>query len=154
MAGPLIAKKGGRDMAFIGALADRIAIRERIDAYSDAVTCHDPESWLACWAEDGVWCLPTAEHRGRAALRLAWASMLGPVREMIFLAEVGHIAVDGDRAHARCIVREVVLRADGTIRKYAARYTDVLVRARGDWLFARRDYRLLVFEQIEATSPA
>ena len=34
--------------------ADRLAVRERIEAYADAVFRKDAESWGACWAEDAV----------------------------------------------------------------------------------------------------
>ncbi|MFN7174902.1 MAG: nuclear transport factor 2 family protein, partial [Thermaurantiacus tibetensis] len=40
---------------FTGELADRLAIRERIEAYNDAVFRRDAEDWAACWAEDAVW---------------------------------------------------------------------------------------------------
>ena len=49
--------KGGR-MAYEGPIEDRLAIRERIEAYSDAVFRHDADAWIANWCEDAVWSLP------------------------------------------------------------------------------------------------
>jgi uncharacterized protein (TIGR02246 family) len=133
-------------MAFVGSLEDRLLIRERIGAYSDATFRRDKEGWLACWAEDGVWSLRGTEFRGKAVLDARWDAIWQENKWVAFYAEVGHIAVDGDRASARCNIREVVLRQDGSIRKYAALYADDLVRTEGDWLFARRDYTLRIYE--------
>ena len=37
---------------------------------------------------------------------------------------------------------------DGSIQKVVGRYEDELVRANGEWLFARRNYQLLADEGV------
>ena len=56
-------------MAFTGPLEDRIAIRELLETYADAV-CHvDAEGWGATWAEDGTWEMPDYPQFGRVSGR-------------------------------------------------------------------------------------
>jgi SnoaL-like protein len=52
-------------MTFAGPFEDRLAIRELLDAYSDAVCSFDADAWGATWAEGGVWeHLQAPRHRG------------------------------------------------------------------------------------------
>ena len=45
-------------MAFSGPIEDRLAIRELMDIYSDAVNQRDTALWASTWAEDSSWKLP------------------------------------------------------------------------------------------------
>ena len=46
-------------MAFSGPLEDRVAIRELMDTYADAICRVDPDDYAACWADEGaVWSIP------------------------------------------------------------------------------------------------
>jgi uncharacterized protein (TIGR02246 family) len=130
-------------MAFKGPIEDRLKIRELMGAYADAAMSKDLEAHLACWADDCVWLSLGQEFRGKAALRAQWPKTWADIRKMGFYNEIGAIEIDGDRATARCFVREVVFMADGGVRKLVARYDDELVRTDGEWLFARRAYNLI-----------
>jgi ketosteroid isomerase-like protein len=133
-------------MAFTGPSEDRLAIRERFGAYSDAVMRADVEAYLDCWTDDGVRGWRGTECSGKAALRTQWKKIWADLEAMAFFAEIGAIEVDGDRARARCYCREILFLKDGGRRKVVGSYDDVLVREHGQWRFARRDYRLLLDE--------
>lgn len=45
-------------MPFTWPFEDRLAIRELIESYGDAVTQRDANAWGECWAEDSCWRLP------------------------------------------------------------------------------------------------
>ncbi len=45
-------------MPFTGPAEDRLAIRELLEAYADAVNRCDAVGWGATWAEDAEWSLP------------------------------------------------------------------------------------------------
>jgi hypothetical protein len=45
-------------MPFSGPAEDRLAIRDLIDAYADAVTRNDGHARASTWAEDGEWLIP------------------------------------------------------------------------------------------------
>lgn len=133
-------------MAFSGPLEDRQLIRERMGAYSDATFRGDVEAWLACWTEDAVRAQTGAEHRGKPALRAMWEQVWGMLDKMAFFTEIGAIEAQDDRATARCYCREILFLKGGEVRKVVGVYDDELVRENGVWLFARREYRLLMDE--------
>ena len=45
-------------MPFSGPTEDRLAIRELMDIYADAVNQRDTALWASTWAEDSAWKLP------------------------------------------------------------------------------------------------
>ena len=131
-------------MSFEGPLEDRLLIRERYGAYSDAAFRQDIEAWLACWTEDCTWRTLGMEFRGKAAMREQWARVWTPMVRMGFFAEVGATQVAGDRATARAYCHEILLLKTGEVRPLVGAYVDQLVRQDGVWLFARRDYEVLI----------
>ncbi len=131
------------EAVFSGPVEDRLAIRERIEAYSDAVFRHDAEAWIACWAEDGVWRLPGIDVAGRPQIKAAWQGAMGAFTLAGFFATPGSIVVSGDRAKARVYTQEILILAAGGVRKIVGAYEDELVRIDGAWLFASRAYNVL-----------
>jgi uncharacterized protein (TIGR02246 family) len=133
-------------MAFTGPIEDRLAIRELLDSYADAVNRVDPEDWAATWAEDSIWSLPDypeiGEIKGRAAIKAAWIEAMTHYPGVIFVASAGAITVDGDRATAVSYTSEVYDQ-DGATKRDRGRYLDELVKQDGQWLFARRTFRNL-----------
>ena len=133
-------------MGFAGTLEDRQLIRERIDTYADAAFRKDREAWLANWCEECVWKVFGSEVRGKEAMREQWAKIWTMFEYMAFFTQLGSIDVDGDRAKVRSYCREILRRTDGGISKIVGAYDDDLVRENGAWLFARRDYQVLMNE--------
>jgi uncharacterized protein (TIGR02246 family) len=133
-------------MAFIGSVEDRLAIRELYGAYGDASSRADAEAFLACWADDGQWNTHLFSRAGKKELKEQWDMLWMGFDKVAFLGDVAAIEVDGDRASARVTVREIVALKGGGVFKLAGLYRDELVRQNGQWLFAARDYSLLVEE--------
>lgn len=131
-------------MAFTGPVEDRMAIRELLDAYADAVTMRDAEAWGACWAEDAVWSLPDypeiGETKGRKAIVAMWVEAMKAYPGIMFEAWPGSIAVSGDRAEVRSWTSEVYDQ-NGAVKRDRGRYDDVCVKIAGRWLFERRVFR-------------
>lgn len=131
-------------MAFTGAAEDRLAIRELLDAYADAVTRCDAESWGATWAEDGVWSMPDypefPTQTGRAAIVGLWVEAMKGFPGIMFEAWPGSIVIDGDRADVTSYTAEVYDRDGMTVRD-RGQYTDVCVKRDGRWVFASRTFR-------------
>lgn len=131
-------------MAFTGPIEDRLAIRELLDSYADAVNRIDADDWAATWAEDSVWSLPDypeiGEIKGRAAIRAAWVEAMKTYPGIVFVANPGAIEVTGDRATVRSYTSEVY-DVDGVTKRDRGRYEDELVKVDGQWLFARRSFR-------------
>jgi ketosteroid isomerase-like protein len=133
-------------MPFTGPAEDRLAIRELIDAYADAVCRCDAADWGAVWTQDAVWRLPDypeiGEVRGRDAIVAMWIEAMKHYPGIIFIATPGAIAVDGDRATARSYTSEVYDQG-GVTRRDRGRYDDELVRTDEGWRFASRSFRKL-----------
>lgn len=131
-------------MAFTGPIEDRLAIRELLDSYADAVNRIDADDWAATWAEDSVWSLPDypeiGEIKGRAAIRAAWVEAMKHYPGIVFVSTPGAIVVDGDRATVRSYTSEVY-DAEGVTKRDRGRYEDEVVKVDGEWLFARRSFR-------------
>jgi len=121
-------------MAFEGPVEDRLAIRELIDAYADAVILHDAVAWGATWAEDGVWSLPDypemGEAHGREAIVTTWKAAMENYPGIVFVANPGSIVVDGDRAIVRSYTSEVYDMGGATKRD-------------GKWLFQKRVFKTI-----------
>jgi ketosteroid isomerase-like protein len=128
---------------FSGPIEDRLAIRERIEAYSDAVFRHDAEDWIDCWADDGVWRLPGIDVSGKANIKAAWIGAMGGFAMAGFFATPGAIQIDGDRALVRVYTLEVLVLKAGGVRKIVGAYDDELVKQAGIWRFASRRYTVL-----------
>ena len=133
-----------------GAMEDRLAIRERIESYSDAVFRRDADAWIANWTEDGVWHLPGLglDLTGRPAIRATWEQVMSTFAMAGFFAVPGAIEIDNDTATARSYTQEILVAKDGGgVRKIVGAYDDTLVKRDGQWLFARRAYNVLHDEQ-------
>ena len=140
---------------FIGPIEDRLAIRELIDAYSDAVMLRDADAWGKVWAEDAYWSLPEFPGHdafdGREAIVSGWVMSMttyGSMSDfsvpMIYAASPGAIEVAGDGATARVYTSEIYRDpTDDIEHRVRGLYQDELARIDGRWLFTRRVYRVL-----------
>jgi ketosteroid isomerase-like protein len=135
-------------MAFIGALEDRVAIRELLEAYADAVCVVDADAWGATWAEDGVWELPDypeiGKITGKANIVAAWTVAMAHYPGIIFVSTPGSIVVTGDQAVVRSYTSEVFDdQVSGKTTRDRGRYDDLVVRRNGQWLFKTRCFKKL-----------
>lgn len=128
---------------FEGPVEDRLAIRERIEAYSDAVFRHDAEAWIANWSEDGVWKLPGIDVSGKAQIKIAWMQAMSAFKVAGFFAVPGAIEVRADKAAVRVYTQEILVDHAGKTRRILGAYDDELVKIGGAWLFASRRYNIL-----------
>jgi ketosteroid isomerase-like protein len=129
---------------FSGSVADRLAIRERIESYNDAVFRQDAGDWAECWAEDAVW--QVGEHRaeGRAAIRDLWLRLMAGFDAAGMYVAHGAVSVSGDEADSRSYMLELLKHSDGTERLVSGRYDDRLRRdPDGAWRFVSRGYTVL-----------
>ena len=131
-------------MPFEGPIEDRMAIRELLDSYADAVIRNDADDWGATWAEDAVWSMPDypqfPETRGREAIVAMWKSAMAQYPGVIFTAGPGSIVVEGQRATVRSYTSEVYDQ-DGMAKRDRGRYDDVCVKRDGRWLFQSRSFK-------------
>lgn len=131
-------------MPFDGPIEDRLAIRELLDAYADAVIQHDADAWGATWAEDGVWNLPDypelGEVRGKDAIVAMWKGAMEQYPGIVFAALPGSIVIEGDRATVRSYTSEVYDQG-GVTKRDRGHYNDICVKCGGKWLFQSRTFK-------------
>jgi len=133
--------------------ADRLAIRELIDAYAYCADRRDAKGQMALFTEDTLFLVfmdataaePTQELHGRESLAPVFDDLNQYVATMHFNGQ-STIVLDGDRAtgESYCLAHHLKAGQGGqrTMMIASIRYLDELVKQDGQWLFAER--RLMV----------
>mgnify|MGYP000996388668 FL=1 len=137
-------------MAFSGPIEDRLAIRELMDIYSDAVNQRDTALWASTWAEDSSWKLPVIPGMenvvGKENIVNAWQAGMAMFPFIFMSISVGDIQVNGNTATVRAYTTEVGTTLDGTEIRPRGQYDDKLVKIDGQWLFKERIFHSLYGE--------
>jgi SnoaL-like domain len=132
--------------------ADRLAIRELLDAYAHCADRREAEGQKALFTEDthflvymnGVGTEPTEDLHGREQLTPVFAALRQYEVTMHFNGQ-STVTFAGERATGEtyCIAHHV-FSADGTRKIMLAylRYVDSFVKQDGAWLFAERNLYL------------
>ena len=133
--------------------ADRLAIRELVDAYAHCADRRDADGQMALFTEDTRFLVfmdygspvPTQELHGRASLAPVFDNLNTYTVTMHFNGQ-STVALDGDRGSGEtyCLAHHLTVGADGarTMMIASIRYLDEFVKVEGRWLFAER--RLMV----------
>ena len=132
--------------------ADRLAIRELIDAYAHCADRRDARGQMALFTEDTAFHVfmdsrspePTYVLHGREALRPVFAD-LNQYQATTHFNGQSAIRLDGDRAtgESYCIAHHLTVKGEKrTLMLASIRYLDQFVKRDGAWLFAER--RLMV----------
>jgi len=129
-------------------IADRLALRELVDAYAFCADTRDAEGQMALFTDDAHFVVymagegsdATDDLRGRESLRPVFDNLNTYDVTMHFNGQ-STVGVDGDRATGEtyCLAHHVS--SDGGLRRLmiaALRYQDSFVKANGTWRFAER----------------
>jgi ketosteroid isomerase-like protein len=129
--------------------ADRLAIRELIEAYAHCADRRDAKSQMALFTEDTHFVVfmdakdpkPSLDLHSREALSPVFADLNKYATTTHFIGQSTILSLTSDRAtgEAYCLAHHVT--AEGTKRRLmvaSLRYLDTFVKRNGDWLFAER----------------
>lgn len=134
-----------------GPVEDRLAIRELVDSYNDAVMRFDGDAWAANWADDGIWSLPgMGEVKGKDKFFPMWKQAMAGFSFVGFFASAGPIVVTGDKAKATWYQQEFLHQKDGVKRTITGQYEDEYTKRGGRWLFQKRVYKVLNAQESKA----
>ncbi|MEJ6011466.1 nuclear transport factor 2 family protein [Novosphingobium aquae] len=134
-------------MSFSGPSADRLAIRELLDSYTDAAARMDRGDWLACWTDDATWWTHYFDVSGKAAIASTYDGLMANVEVTSFIGQLGSCEIDGDRAECRSYAQEHLVFKDGAgSHKLVGRYEDTLRKEDGQWRFQARVYKVMIEE--------
>ena len=137
-----------------GPIEDRLAIRELLEAYCEAVFHKDADAWGAIWADDAVWNLAGHDIAGREAIVGAWKQAMGMFRHVSFFVMPTWIKVDGDTATGRSYTNEFLVDTEGTGRHIVGLYDDEFKKIDGRWRIAVRRYSLMHEFALTEQTPA
>ena len=133
--------------------ADRLAIRELVDAYAHCADRRDAKGQMALFTEDTRFLVfydltsaePSQELHGRESLAPVFDDLTQYVATMHFNGQ-STVSLDGDRAtgESYCLAHHLKVGEDGqrTLMVASIRYLDEFVKQNGQWFFAER--RLMV----------
>jgi len=129
--------------------ADRLAIRELIEAYAHCADRRDANGQMALFTPDTHFVVymnakdptPSEELHSRAALAPVFDDLNKYAATMHFVGQSTVLTLAGDRGtgEAYCLAHHLTV--DGDERRLmvaALRYHDTFVKTDGDWLFAER----------------
>lgn len=133
---------------YSGPVEDRLAIRELMETYADAVNRVDQELWASLWIEDCHWDLSHYPElgvvSGKDKVVELWAGAMPYYPKLSFVAMPGLIQVDGDTAVARTYFSEVYEEpGTGKDKRARACYNDRLVKRDGEWFFQSRIFSII-----------
>lgn len=127
-----------------GPIEDRLAIRELVESYNDAVMRFDGEAWQSNWTDDAVWSLPgRGEVQGKANFFPMWQESMSAFSFVGFFASAGPIIVSGDTAKGTWYQQEFLHLEAGGKMNVTGRYEDEYVKRDGRWYFTKRVYSVL-----------
>jgi ketosteroid isomerase-like protein len=133
--------------------ADRLAIRELVDAYAHCADRRDAKGQMALFTQDTRFLVfmdhnspePTQELHGRESLAPVFGNLNTYAVTMHFNGQ-STVVLDGERAtgESYCLAHHLSVGEDGqrTMMIASIRYLDQFAKQDGGWLFAER--RLMV----------
>ena len=129
--------------------ADRLAIRELVEAYAHCADRRDAKGQMALFTEDTHFVVymnakdpkPSQELQSRAALAPVFDALNQYAATMHFVGQSTILTLTGDRAtgEAYTMAHHLTVAGEGRRLMIAAlRYSDAFVKLDGAWLFAER----------------
>ena len=129
--------------------ADRLAIRELVEAYAHCADRRDAKGQMALFTGDAHFLVymdaknpkPSQELNSREALAPVFADLNKYAATMHFLGQSTIVMLASERGTGETYCMPHHLTVDGAKRKLmiaALRYYDTFVKQDGDWLFAER----------------
>jgi ketosteroid isomerase-like protein len=129
--------------------ADRLAIRELVEAYAHCADRRDAKGQMALFTADTHFVVymnakdakPSQELHSREGLAPVFADLNKYDATMHFVGQSTILSLTGDRATGEAYTMAHHLTIEGGKRRLmiaALRYSDKFVKIDGDWLFAER----------------
>jgi hypothetical protein len=125
-------------------MIDEIAIQQTLNKYSEGASRADWDQVMSTFMPDGIWEVPGlgASYQDHAVIRKVMTAFVGQMAYFVQINSPAIIAVNGDKATARSVIRECGKFADrNEALEIMGRYDDELIRTADGWKFTRRTFR-------------
>jgi len=137
-------------------MIDKLEIQETISLYHEGGSTSDWDQVLATFLPDGIWEVPALRIRsaGQAAIRETMTALMEPIEYLVQINAPAIVAVDGDSASARSLIRECAkFRGQPGIIDVVGQFNDELRRTSTGWKFAHRTFTIFG-THLSAETPA
>ena len=134
-------------------MIDKIEIQETISRYHESGSKADLDQLITTFLPDGIWEVPAFDLRcqGHDDIRAAMAAMTESIEYLTQINAPAIIAVDGDTATARSLVRECAkFRGRPGLMDVVGQFNDELQRTPDGWKFAHRTFTIIGTQMLEA----
>jgi hypothetical protein len=153
------ARASEESMGFFGPVEDRLALRELLDAYSDASIRHDIDAIASLWHDEGVWEFEMGEFHGKDQIRhtlFGLRDRYGGVHRAdirMYNSFPAELRIDGSDASGRSFVSMFAAVSGSAIAaEIFGAYEDEYRKENSLWLFKSRKFKTLVKRQ--ASNPS
>jgi ketosteroid isomerase-like protein len=122
-------------------MIDEIAIQQTLNRYSEGASRADWKQVMATFTKDATWEISNlgARFQDHAVIQKVMSDFVGQMSYFVQVNSGAIIAVDGDNATARSVIRECGKYADrDEALEILGRYSDELTRTPDGWKFTRR----------------
>jgi ketosteroid isomerase-like protein len=127
-------------------MLDEIAIQQTLNLYTEGACLGDWQQVMSTFTADATWEIPAlkARHQGHDVIQKVMSDFVGRMTYFVQINSPAIIAVDGNTATARCLIRECgkYKDRDETLEVFG-RYCDDLIRTPDGWKFTRRVFQPL-----------
>ena len=127
-------------------MSDKLEIQETISLYHEGASTNDLDKVNATFLPDGIWEVPSLNIlcQGQANILEAMTALLAQFEYLVQINAPAIVAVDGDTASARSLVRECTkVRGRPGLIDVVGQFSDELQRTPDGWKFAHRTYTVL-----------
>lgn len=135
-------------------IKDELEIKNLVGKFSDAANRRDHEAFGNLWTADATWQVlePFPFHaEGAENIREKFREMLAHFEMFAQMTHAGTVEISGDvAATGRWTVQEMVKGKNGALfQNNVAMYADEMRKVDGKWMFARRVYHYIYFDDRE-----
>jgi len=127
-------------------MIEKVEIQETISLYHEAASKLDFDQLMATFLPDATWEVPSMEISisGRDEIRSTMTALMAPIEYLVQINAPAVIAVDGEAATARSLIREAAkFRNRPGLMDVVGQYVDELAKTTDGWKFARRTFTIL-----------
>ena len=133
-------------------MIDKVEIQETISLYHEGGSKADLDQVIATFLPDGIWEVPAFNIRsqGHDDIRAAMTAMTATIEYLTQINAPAIIAVAGDTASARSLIRECAKFRDRSgLMDVVGQFNDELQRTPDGWKFAHRTFTILGTQMLE-----
>ena len=133
-------------------MIDKVEIQETISLYHEGGSTTDWDQVMATFLPDGIWEVPGMELRSQGIddIRSTMTELMAPIEYLTQINAPAIIAVDGDTASARSLIRECAkFRNRPGLMDVVGQFNDELRRTPDGWKFAHRTFTILGTQTLE-----